>query len=46
MLISCGVKNYYRKNFRVIITSTLEQRKVWLEEVGKTIDKYFPPSAK
>jgi NAD(P)H dehydrogenase (quinone) len=46
MLISCGVKNYYRKNFRIIITSTLEQRQAWLEEVGQTIDEYFAKSAK
>jgi NAD(P)H dehydrogenase (quinone) len=42
MLISCGVKNYYRKNFGIIITSTLEQRKKWLEEVRETIRRYFP----
>jgi len=42
MLISCDVKNYYRKNFRVIITGTLEQRTAWLEEAGQTVEKYFP----
>jgi NAD(P)H dehydrogenase (quinone) len=32
MLISCGVKGFYRKNFGVIVTSTLRQRREWLEE--------------
>lgn len=42
ILISCGVKSYYRKNFGVIITSTLEQRKGWLEEVQKITTNHFP----
>lgn len=42
MLISCGVKYYYRKNFGVIITSTPEQRKSWLEEVRNITIKHFP----
>jgi putative NADPH-quinone reductase len=29
----CGVKVFYRKMFRTIVTSTLEQRKSWLNEV-------------
>jgi NAD(P)H dehydrogenase (quinone) len=42
MFISCGVKDYYRRNFGVIITSTLKQRREWLEEVRNTAHKYFP----
>jgi putative NADPH-quinone reductase len=42
MLVSCGVKSYYRKNFGVIITSTVEQRHNWLEEVRDITKKYFP----
>jgi putative NADPH-quinone reductase len=42
MLVSCGVKNYHRRNFGVIITSTLEQRQKWLLEAGETVEKYFP----
>jgi NAD(P)H dehydrogenase (quinone) len=38
----CGVKNFYRKNFEVIITSTLKQRQKWLSEVGEITNKYFP----
>lgn len=38
----CGVKNFYRKTFRTIADSTLEQRKEWLQEVQETITNYFP----
>ena len=39
----CGVKNFYRKMYRVIVTSSHEERQQWLEDVEKTVDKYFPP---
>jgi NAD(P)H dehydrogenase (quinone) len=42
MFISCGVKSFYRRNFGMIITSTLEQRQEWLEEVRDTTNKFFP----
>jgi NAD(P)H dehydrogenase (quinone) len=42
MLISCGVKRYYRKMFGVVITSDLPQRTQWLQEVEETTRKYFP----
>ncbi len=38
----CGVKNFYREMFGVIVTSTHEQRKEWLKNVEEVIDKYFP----
>lgn len=38
----CGVTNFHRKNFSVICTSTLEQRKAWLEEVRDKIRQLFP----
>ena len=41
MLISCGVKSFYRKNFGVIVTSTEKQRKVWLKEVEEATARYF-----
>jgi len=37
----CGVKNFYRKMFGVMITSTNVQRKKWLEEVKSIIEDYF-----
>ena len=44
----CGVKNFYRKMFGIIVMSTPEQRKKWLDEVEETINRYFPavPSSK
>jgi NAD(P)H dehydrogenase (quinone) len=38
----CGVKTFYRRMFGVIVTSTLEQRQGWLEEVRNTTGSYFP----
>ena len=38
----CGVKNFYRRMFGVIITSTQKEREEWLEEVKQTVGKYFP----
>lgn len=44
MFISCGVKSFYRINFGVIVTSSLEQRTKWLEEVGEITEQHFPRS--
>jgi NAD(P)H dehydrogenase (quinone) len=38
----CGIKNFYRQMFNIIVTSSVDQRKKWLEEVKYIIDKYFP----
>lgn len=38
----CGVSNFHREIFRVIVTSSVEERKSWLAEVGKTVNKIFP----
>lgn len=40
----CGVKNFHRRMFGVIVTSKLEERLEWLKEVRKTVDVYFPIS--
>jgi NAD(P)H dehydrogenase (quinone) len=39
----CGVKKVHRETFRIIVTSGEEKRREWLEEVRKTVKKYFPP---
>lgn len=41
----CGVKNFYRKMYRVIVTSTVEQRRLWLKDVRETVNKSFPESS-
>lgn len=38
----CGVHNFYRKNFGVVITSTLEQRINWLNEAAGITKHFFP----
>ena len=38
----CGVKNFFRRMFCVIVTSTYEQRTAWLEEVSEIVGRYFP----
>ncbi len=37
----CGVKDFYRRTFGVIVTSTDKERKKWLKEVKEIIEKYF-----
>ena len=38
----CGVKSFHRRMFCVVVTSTLEERKAWIEEVRQTVSSYFP----
>jgi len=37
----CGVKNFYRRMFTMVVVSTPEQRKEWLQEVVTIIEKHF-----
>lgn len=38
----CGVTNFYRRMFNIVVVSDSEERKAWLAEVSATIDKYYP----
>lgn len=38
----CGVKQFDRRMFRIVVTSDLTRRQVWLNEVKEMIDQYFP----
>lgn len=38
----CGVTNFHRRMFGIIVTSSEEQRREWLDEAGKTVDSFFP----
>jgi putative NADPH-quinone reductase len=40
----CGIEKYYRKMFRIIADSTLEQRKIWLAEVQETVENIIKES--
>jgi NAD(P)H dehydrogenase (quinone) len=38
----CGVKDFNRRMFRILVTSTEEDRKGWLKEVEQIVGKIFP----
>jgi putative NADPH-quinone reductase len=38
----CGVHDFYRKMFNIVVTSSEEQRMSWLSEVAETVNRYFP----
>ena len=38
----CGVERFERKIYRILVTSDLNERNIWLKDVKNTIDKYFP----
>jgi NAD(P)H dehydrogenase (quinone) len=38
----CGIKNFHRKMFRTVASSTPEERETWLREVQETVDGGFP----
>jgi len=37
----CGVTEFHRRNFTVVVTSTEEERKGWLEEVEEIVGRVF-----
>ena len=41
----CGVTNFHRRMFNVIVTSTEDQRRGWLIDVEKDIHTFFPKVA-
>lgn len=43
ILSFCGIGTCYRRMFGVVVTSTEEQRKEWLEEVRELTRHTFPP---
>jgi NAD(P)H dehydrogenase (quinone) len=38
----CGVKDFYRRTFSVIVVSTDDERRKWLDEVRATMRRLFP----
>lgn len=42
----CGVKEFYREMFTVVVTSTREQRLQWLDSVRSAVDRFFPARVK
>jgi len=41
----CGIGTFYRRMFNVVVVSSDEQRRQWLEEVGHRIADLFPKSS-
>jgi len=39
----CGVPEFYREMFRVLVTSTHEMRREWLKKVEQAVSTFFPP---
>ncbi|WP_028579598.1 NAD(P)H-dependent oxidoreductase [Desulfogranum japonicum] len=37
----CGVRDFHRRMFNIIVTSTVEQREIWLNEVKETVSTSF-----
>jgi NAD(P)H dehydrogenase (quinone) len=38
----CGIETVYREMFGVVVTSTFEQRREWLERVQEVVRRYLP----
>jgi NAD(P)H dehydrogenase (quinone) len=38
----CGIGTVYRRMFNVIVTSTEEERNIWLDEVRQSVNELFP----
>jgi len=38
----CGITNFHRRMFNVVVTSTENQRKDWLTDVEKDVNAFFP----
>ena len=38
----CGVHDFHRRMFNIIVTSSEKQRIGWLSEVSETVNKYYP----
>ena len=38
----CGVHDFFRVMFNIVVTSSKEQRTAWLSEVAETVNSYYP----
>ena len=38
----CGVADFYRKTYCVVVTSTKQQRAAWLDDVRAIVNENFP----
>lgn len=40
----CGISDFHRRMYNIVIISTAEQRKEWLRDVSETVGKVYPPT--
>lgn len=40
----CGVSGFHRRTFGIVVTSSPEQRREWLQEVAESARGFFPPA--
>lgn len=40
----CGISDFYRKMFNIVVTSNEEQRIGWLSDVAEIVNRYYPNS--
>jgi NAD(P)H dehydrogenase (quinone) len=38
----CGIRDFYRRTFGVVVTSTEKERQAWLDEVAGIIERQYP----
>jgi len=38
----CGISRFLRQNFAIVVTSTPEQRREWLQQVTTIVEAFFP----
>ena len=38
----CGVNDFYRRMFNIVVTSSEQQRSLWLDHVAGTVERLFP----
>ena len=39
----CGISQHYRTTFSVVVTSSKEKRREWLDEAAAAVDRHFGP---
>ena len=41
----CGVNEFHRRMFAEIVTSTVQQRNEWLDDVAEIVNRIYPKEA-
>jgi NAD(P)H dehydrogenase (quinone) len=38
----CGIKSFHRRTFNVVVTSSVDERRMWLDEAKEIVEMIFP----